>query len=167
MYTLQAAYGTLDVEAYYMTMAITAEPVESMTEKGGVGHPKKSPAKNKTPARRQGQTVQSTKPITQKKSRGKNDTPARRQGRTVQSTKPIIVKRNVTDLMKGLVAEQQKHRCAHCNRKLSRMIRQIDHITPLMQGGDNTRDNLQALCPNCHAYKTAKERLPPDFVRKR
>ena len=30
----------------------------------------------------------------------------------------------------------------------------IDHIIERSRGGSNERDNLQALCPNCHAYKT-------------
>ena len=30
----------------------------------------------------------------------------------------------------------------------------IDHILEVSKGGSDKRDNLQALCPSCHAYKT-------------
>lgn len=30
----------------------------------------------------------------------------------------------------------------------------VDHITPLSQGGDNSRWNLQPLCASCHNRKT-------------
>lgn len=33
---------------------------------------------------------------------------------------------------------------------------EIDHIIPLEQGGSHDWDNLQALCPACHIYKTSK-----------
>lgn len=34
---------------------------------------------------------------------------------------------------------------------------ECDHITPLWRGGNDDRDNLQALCVACHAAKTAAE----------
>lgn len=37
-------------------------------------------------------------------------------------------------------------------------ISQVDHIQPLFMGGSNHIENLQYLCPNCHAWKTLKER---------
>jgi hypothetical protein len=33
----------------------------------------------------------------------------------------------------------------------------IDHIKPLAFGGTDTDDNIQALCTDCHAFKTAAE----------
>lgn len=35
---------------------------------------------------------------------------------------------------------------------------QVDHITPLRDGGTNTRANLQVLCTTCHTVKTAADR---------
>ena len=32
---------------------------------------------------------------------------------------------------------------------------QVDHIVPRAEGGTDDEDNLQALCPSCHARKTA------------
>jgi len=33
---------------------------------------------------------------------------------------------------------------------------QIDHVTPLSEGGTNEPDNLQPLCIPCHVAKTSK-----------
>jgi len=33
---------------------------------------------------------------------------------------------------------------------------QIDHIVEVTHGGGNTIDNLQLLCPSCHAVKTKR-----------
>jgi len=35
---------------------------------------------------------------------------------------------------------------------------EVDHITPLVDGGTHDRSNLQAICRKCHAIKTARER---------
>jgi len=34
---------------------------------------------------------------------------------------------------------------------------EVDHIVPLSQGGPDEWDNLQGLCHDCHAAKTARE----------
>ena len=44
--------------------------------------------------------------------------------------------------------------CNHCKRKTSS---DVDHITPKALGGEDTMDNLQGLCSDCHIKKTAKE----------
>ena len=36
---------------------------------------------------------------------------------------------------------------------------QVDHITPKYRGGTDDEANLQALCKECHRFKTAKEAL--------
>lgn len=36
----------------------------------------------------------------------------------------------------------------------------VDHIIPRRNGGTDARENLQALCPSCHSYKTAIENKP-------
>ncbi|GLV21989.1 hypothetical protein TomMM35A_18420 [Sphingobium sp. TomMM35A] len=33
----------------------------------------------------------------------------------------------------------------------------LDHITPLAEGGSKERENMQPICRDCHAAKTAKE----------
>ena len=34
---------------------------------------------------------------------------------------------------------------------------EVDHIKPLCAGGTNARDNLQALCSDCHKDKTRRD----------
>ena len=52
-----------------------------------------------------------------------------------------------------LVAASQAWRCACCDELLTAFY-EIDHSRALALGGDNSRRNLQALCPACHRAKT-------------
>jgi 5-methylcytosine-specific restriction enzyme A len=45
--------------------------------------------------------------------------------------------------------------CVDCG--LVAMSNQIDHDTPLEQGGSNDKSNLRIRCISCHAAKTAAE----------
>ena len=45
----------------------------------------------------------------------------------------------------------------HARRDEVVAAEEVDHIVPLREGGDNSRDNLQALCKSCHSRKTARE----------
>lgn len=51
------------------------------------------------------------------------------------------------------VAYHQKYRCNKCGILLPPTF-QVDHIKELCDGGEDRFENLQALCPNCHAQKT-------------
>lgn len=44
--------------------------------------------------------------------------------------------------------------CAACGRM---RFLEADHIVPLHLGGTNEPSNLQSLCRECHALKTARE----------
>jgi 5-methylcytosine-specific restriction endonuclease McrA len=46
--------------------------------------------------------------------------------------------------------EQYGHRCMRC---CSNVPLTVDHIVPLSDGGDNTIDNIQALCKPCNSTK--------------
>ena len=35
---------------------------------------------------------------------------------------------------------------------------EVDHIVPVREGGENSLENLQALCASCHSRKTNLER---------
>jgi len=91
--------------------------------------------------------------------------------------KMIKHKRCVGQAIKNLVAGRQFFKCANnpnysavgCEGQpcpcWNRFINQgsfdgscfeIDHILELSNGGDNSINNLQALCPNCHSFKTKK-----------
>ena len=68
-------------------------------------------------------------------------------------------RRNWTADQKRIVAAQNDWRCAICNNLLNAAF-EIDHITALENGGtDDIASNAQALCANCHALKTQKERV--------
>jgi hypothetical protein len=67
-------------------------------------------------------------------------------------------KRHVTGLQKKIVASEQGWKCKQCNTMLDYSY-EVDHITPLYQGGSNDTTNLQALCRNCHGRKTLRDSL--------
>lgn len=45
-------------------------------------------------------------------------------------------------------------RCVRCG---ATGALEVDHVTPLFQGGSNDMSNLETLCHECHAKKTAEE----------
>ncbi len=45
--------------------------------------------------------------------------------------------------------------CAECGRIAERM--QLDHVVARSQGGADSRDNTQWLCPSCHSRKTVQQ----------
>lgn len=49
--------------------------------------------------------------------------------------------------------------CVSCEAKgKTTAATEVDHIQPLHKGGTDEPDNLQGLCHDCHADKTAKDR---------
>lgn len=66
-------------------------------------------------------------------------------------------KRNVTPRMKKDVAARAKWRCEICENMVNANY-EIDHIVPLYKAGDNSLQNLQCLCPDCHRTKTAEDK---------
>ncbi len=75
---------------------------------------------------------------------------------TVQQLIAQPRRRRVTERVKKQVAAEQQWRCSGCDDVLTSAF-QVDHVRPLWQGGSNERDNLTALCANCHALKTQHE----------
>jgi hypothetical protein len=67
------------------------------------------------------------------------------------------LKRVVSESKKKKVASAQAWRCACCNGMLSHVF-EIDHVIPLFLGGNNSEENLQALCRECHGQKTALDK---------
>lgn len=65
-------------------------------------------------------------------------------------------KRAVSESLKKKVAYEQEYKCAICACILPPSY-QVDHILPHSIGKDDTRENLQALCPSCHTQKTQQE----------
>jgi 5-methylcytosine-specific restriction endonuclease McrA len=67
-------------------------------------------------------------------------------------------KRCVSETKKKYVASKQGWKCLGCGEQLSHTF-QVDHKIDLQFGGDNSVENLAALCNNCHAEKTAANNL--------
>jgi hypothetical protein len=59
-------------------------------------------------------------------------------------------------LFKREVIMRQKSMCNCCGDLLKGRC-ELDHVMPLSAGGENAPENLQALCPPCHAEKTRRE----------
>lgn len=55
------------------------------------------------------------------------------------------------------IVDEQWALCDACGEPLEARTAEIDHIVPVAAGGSNARENLHALCPNCHARKTRDE----------
>lgn len=64
--------------------------------------------------------------------------------------------RKLTEATKKIIAHRQKYLCYKCNNLLPPSF-QIDHIIPHSISNDDSEENLQALCPNCHSVKTQRE----------
>ena len=77
----------------------------------------------------------------------------------------IAAKVAATRRLRGVMLQRRNARlawasplCVHClaQGRTSRAT-QWDHITPLSEGGRESDANLQGLCDECHALKTAGE----------
>lgn len=64
--------------------------------------------------------------------------------------------------LRKIVAAEQKWRCKNCNQLLSAAF-DIDHLVPVCEGGTNVRENLVALCKNCHGIKTMQDGIRLGF----
>ena len=58
----------------------------------------------------------------------------------------------------------QKGLCVSCKKSL-RKERHLDHIVAIANGGTNTDQNVQLLCPKCNFEKHVKH--PVDFMREK
>lgn len=67
-------------------------------------------------------------------------------------------RRKLSERDKKMIAGSQKWKCGKCYIILPSTY-QIDHVIPYSISMDDSFDNLEALCPNCHSSKTQKEFL--------
>jgi len=81
----------------------------------------------------------------------------RREYETVKEYLRNPNRRNVTPRMKKEVAARANWSCERCELMVNANY-EVDHIIPLYQAGDNSFDNLQLLCPDCHRTKTVDDR---------
>lgn len=63
------------------------------------------------------------------------------------------VRKSFPESTQEAVLIRQRHRCNLCNCLLT--LTEFDHID--RDRSNNSPENCQALCPNCHAYKTRVE----------
>ena len=73
-----------------------------------------------------------------------------------QNMPPAV--RRLTESAKRIVAHRQDWKCSECRILLPAAF-QVDHTTPLCDGGDDHIDNCSAMCANCHAKKTQLENM--------
>ena len=78
--------------------------------------------------------------------------------RMLNSGKTTTNRRSVSETKKKFVASKQGWKCGHCHQSLDHTF-EVDHIQDLQYGGDNSVQNLIALCRNCHGVKTASSKL--------
>ena len=68
--------------------------------------------------------------------------------------------RTLTNTDRMIIASEQEWKCEMCEKLLSAHF-EVDHILAWSNGGRSNRDNLRALCRNCHGEKSYKERRDP------
>lgn len=89
------------------------------------------------------------------------------KGRYCEEHKPLHtwIHSKETPRLRGRTLQRERSRlfneyplCVECEKQ-GRVIAatQRDHIVPLAEGGQDTADNTQALCPSCHDKKTKEE----------
>lgn len=51
------------------------------------------------------------------------------------------------------VLERHGHRCVYCGEQFDPAELTLDHVQPIMRGGDHSQGNLVACCRRCNAEK--------------
>lgn len=80
-----------------------------------------------------------------------------RRRRCIEASPSHFTADDIEDLLK-----LQKNKCACCKKSLNGKY-DVDHIQSLKKGGDNSRLNIQILCPRCNRKKSAKD--PIQFMQ--
>jgi 5-methylcytosine-specific restriction endonuclease McrA len=68
----------------------------------------------------------------------------------------MVQTRRISEYKRRCIAASQSWKCNVCMSSLSAVF-QIDHIVPFSLSKNSDSSNLQAVCPNCHAAKSASE----------
>jgi hypothetical protein len=68
----------------------------------------------------------------------------------------IMKTRKLSESIKKIVASEQQWKCANCLKTLPSSY-QVDHKIPFSICGNDNKENLAALCPDCHSLKTQPE----------
>ncbi len=63
------------------------------------------------------------------------------------------------------VFERDEYKCRYCQNQLTRFTATLDHMKPVVEGGDNSFENLVTACLNCNSQK--HRRPLSDFLAER
>ena len=77
-----------------------------------------------------------------------------------------IPKRVLSRSLRVEIAYRQEYKCNMCGLFPIPPNFEVDHIAELQDGGADISENLQALCPGCHAEKTRLNRLRKNVIFK-
>jgi len=77
-----------------------------------------------------------------------------------------IPKRVLSRSLRVEIAYRQEYKCNMCGLFPIPPNFEVDHIDELQDGGADVSENLQALCPGCHAEKTRLNRLRKNEIFK-
>ncbi len=91
-------------------------------------------------------------------SGGNDDKEYQMEQRIINSGYNNNKKRSVSETKKKFVASNQNWKCKLCNKQLNAWF-EVDHTISLENGGNNSVENLRALCRECHGKKTAFEKF--------
>ena len=80
---------------------------------------------------------------------------------------PRIKRVKLAKAQQTLILKSQHYKCALCKEDISKITPEFDHRIPLALGGSEGLTNIQALCPNCHREKTAKDQLEISRARRK
>ena len=69
-----------------------------------------------------------------------------------------------TKLERDDIQNKQMSKCNMCFELLGKSFH-IDHIRPLANGGNNEKNNLQALCISCHIEKSREEKASCEYIQ--
>ncbi|WP_274555969.1 HNH endonuclease [Streptomyces spiramyceticus] len=59
--------------------------------------------------------------------------------------------------LRRIIWKSGRWKCARCGRHVLASGIDVDHITPIAQGGEDTDGNVQQLCRPCHKLKTRED----------
>jgi len=68
-----------------------------------------------------------------------------------------------TRALRQAIHAREGGRCFYCLRRLTPMVRYLDHVVPRVRGGRNGYRNLVSSCAECNSQK--RERRAEDFLR--
>ena len=76
----------------------------------------------------------------------------------------VVNRAKFTSGQREEIKNEQASKCIICQEVLKEKYH-IDHIKPLVCGGTNERDNLQALCVSCHIEKSRDEKEACEYIQ--